>query len=844
MKFLLFLLFIVLGGGFGSFFYKKKKEELETENRKIMEKNQQSIINTGVLLEINIEKDSEVDIAAISQVWTYFNSIADVDNELFHPYLSLEIKALRDDYLKKDEVVFYIWIPRRFKNMIMSRFKTVYPGMVIKESKEDFMIKAGDKRSLAMANLGLEKNYIYSIKNFDSIKDSDPLSTIVSTMSKLENKETCIMQVLLKPVNDSWKEEARDYLKDYEIDGILPSTSMTIVEKIKFYLITALKALLLIPIHLIMMKPSDIVEKHKDMFQIDDIVDKGKVENEEIKNIAEKVMDVGYSVDIKVIVATPYFQKRAENKLNEICSSFRELDGDNKIIRKPIEERKYFLLNMSKRWYPLGIDNDILSTKEISAFCHFPNANHFVTLKHISTKIVECPPGLSTENLLGYGMRNGLKVPVGIDTEARFRHMWIAGQTGTGKSTIMENMIVNDIHNGAGLMLIDPHGETALHIAERCATIRKDIYYLDLSDIMNPPTINLFQIFNTDYNLREQEKTQIVENFIVIFKRVFGSASIGPNSEDILRNSAYAVIENPNGASMLDVYLMLTSSKYRKKVLQFLDDKAALKSFWEETFAKMEKDVRYQQQNLNAPLNKLRRFINDPNIANMVCPKHSTINVKQIMDTGAVLLINLSKGRLGELTSNVIGSMLVSQVQISAMMRSGLPEHKMTPFFLYIDEFENFIGGEGGAKAFESMLSECRKYKLGLIMANQYMSQLESGSGGGSIKSAIFGNCGTTGVYRVGNEDAKELEEEFGNNGKGFTRQDLVSTDKFTMCIRLMNDSKKSDPFTLFVNPPHTPHSTSNPDEIKRYSKELLTMTRQDAQKEIMHNMIEYEEDE
>ncbi|MGU8988188.1 type IV secretory system conjugative DNA transfer family protein [Clostridium perfringens] len=843
------MLLLLLGGvgvcaaAYTMALWQQKQAEEKIER---LTESQKTINNTAVLLEMSIERDTEVDIGAIEQMWTYFSSIPELDDEYFQPHISFELMAERDDYKKKDSITFFLWVPKRFENMFRARLKSIYPSMIIDVAKEDYMpqVEHGmikDNRVMALANLGLGRHYVYSLKQFSSIKESDPIQTLISSMAKVENKEQCIVQFLLRPINDDWKEEAKDYLKEFELDGITPSSKrLDFQDKLKIYLKGGFIALSTLFFDLLTKNSKEIITKHNKLFEIDESVDKGKIENLEINNITEKINSVGYSVDIRVLVATPLGRQRAEDKLDEICASFRELDGDNRIIRKPTGNVIDFIKNISTRWYPVELDNDILSAKEVSSLCHFPNLSKAITLKKITTKIVECPPGLSTENLLGFAYRNGMKVPVGIDFESRFRHMWIGGQTGTGKSTIMESMIINDIHNGAGLLFIDPHGESTINIAERCSTERKDVYCLNVSDIVYPPSINMFEIFSSDHHSREHEKAQICESFIVIFKRVFGSASIGPNTEDILRNAAYAVLENPNGCSLLDIYLMLTSDSYRKKIIPFLDDKPALKIYWENNFAMMVKDVRFQQQNLNAPLNKLRRFINDPILANILCPKKSTINIRQAMDTGSVIMVNLSKGRLGELTANIIGSILVSQVQISTMMRSGLPQHKMTPFFLYIDEFENFIGGEGGGAAFESILSEARKYKLGLIIANQYMSQLEAGGGG--VKDAIFGNCGTTGVYRVGNQDAMELEREFYNDGKGFSKTDLVSTEKYTMAIRLMNNGAKTAPFTLFVNPPFEPHPTANPEEIHRYSREMLTIHKKIAEKEIIDTMRQFDD--
>ena len=842
------LLFLLLGTSavVGAAYAFGVWEQKKAEERQIQLTKSQEIINqTAVLLELSVERDTEIDLAAIEQMWTYFSSIADVDDDTLQPHISFELVAERDDYLKKDAIVFYLWVPKRFENMFRARLKALYPSMVIEVAKKDFMpeVEHGiikDNRIMAMANLGLGRHYVYSLKQYSSIKESDPMQTLISSIAKVENKEKCIVQILLKPINDDWKEEAKEYLKDFDLEGITPNSKLTFGERCAYYAKNGFFLLSTLLFDLLTKDSKSIVKKHKDALALDETVDKSRIENIEISNITEKINSVGYSVEIRVLVATPLGRQRAEDKLDEICSSFRELDGDNKLIRKPVDNVVEFIKNTSKRWYPVGLDNDILSAKEISVLCHYPNMSKTITLKKITTKIVECPPGLSTENLLGYGYRNGLKVPVGLDFESRFRHMWIGGQTGTGKSTIMESMIINDIHNGAGLLLIDPHGESALKVIQTCSAERKDIYYLNVADILYPPSINMFEIFSSDPYAREHEKNQICESFIVIFQRVFGSGAIGPNTEDILRNAAYAVLEKPDGASLLDIYLMLTSESYRKKLIPFLDNKPTLKKYWTENFAMMVKDVRFQQQNLNAPLNKLRRFINDPTLANILCPKKSTINIKQAMDTSAVLLVNLSKGLLGELTASIIGSILVSQVQISTMMRSGLPEHKKTPFFMYIDEFQNFIGGEGGGEAFASILSEARKYRLGLIIANQYMSQLEAGGGG--VKNAIFGNCGTTGVYRVGTKDAQELEMEFYNDGKGFNKADLVSTEKYTMAIRLMNEGRKSDPFTLFVNPPHDPHPKANPEEIIRYSRETLTIHKKLAEREIISLMNQFDD--
>ncbi len=392
----------------------------------------------------------------------------------------------------------------------------------------------------------------------------------------------------------------------------------------------------------------------------------------------------------------------------------------------------------------------------------------------------------------------------GIKTDDRRRHMYLIGKTGMGKSTILENMIVDDIRSGKGVMVVDPHGDLAEKIIEFIPSGRvNDVIYFNPSDIDYPIAFNVVE--QVDAHLRHL----VASGLIGVFQKLWAD-SWGPRLEYILRNAILAILDYP-GSTLLAITRMLSDKNFRKKVIEKIQD-PVVKSFWVNEFAGYANN--FASEAVSPIQNKVGQFLSSSLIRNIVGQVKSSIDLREVMDTGKILIMNLSKGRIGEDNSALLGAMMITKVQLSAMSRVDILEKERKDFYLYIDEFQNFT-----TDSFANILSEARKYRLNLIMAHQYIEQL-----GEKVKPAVFGNVGTLIVFRVGATDAEELVKEF---TPVFTEEDLVNLAKYEFYIKLMIDGIASDPFSARGLAPLTEEEkTGNKEKVIKVSRERYAKQR------------------
>ena len=379
------------------------------------------------------------------------------------------------------------------------------------------------------------------------------------------------------------------------------------------------------------------------------------------------------------------------------------------------------------------------------------------------------------------------QVHFGIRREDRQRHFYVVGKTGVGKSTLLENMIVDDIRDGKGVGLIDPHGDFAERLLKFIPEERiDDVIYFNPADTEFPIGFNPLERVGTEH------KHLVASGIMGVFKKVWPDVWSN-RMEYLVNNTLLALLEYP-GSTLLDVMKMLTNKTYRKKVTSTLTD-PVVKDFWLSEFASW--NERYGQEASSAVLNKIGQLVANPLIRHIVGQSHSTINIRQIMDEGKIFIINLSKGKMGEDNSALIGAMLITKIQMAAMSRVDIQnEEDRRDFYLYIDEFQNF-----STDSFADILSEARKYHLSLTLSHQYIRQLiDSTSKSTKVRDAIFGNVGTIAAFRVGAEDAEFLEKEFAPE---FDENDLVNLSKYHIYIKLMIDGMASKPFSAVTLPPH-----------------------------------------
>lgn len=417
--------------------------------------------------------------------------------------------------------------------------------------------------------------------------------------------------------------------------------------------------------------------------------------------------------------------------------------------------------------------------------------------------------------------RNELK-KFGIKTDDRRRHMYLIGKTGMGKSTVLENMIVDDIRAGYGVAIVDPHGDLAEKIIEYIPTHRiQDVVYFNPSDINYPIAFNVVE--QVDAHLSHL----VASGLIGVFQKLWAD-SWGPRLEYILRNAILAILDFP-GSTLLGVVRMLSDKGYRKRVTANIKD-PVVKAFWEKEFSGYAD--KFASEAVSPIQNKVGQFLSSSLMRNIIGQVKSAIDIRDIMDNGKILIMNLSKGRIGEDNSALLGAMMITKIQLAAMSRVDLPEKDRRDFYLYIDEFQNF-----STDSFANILSEARKYRLNLILAHQYIEQLTE-----KVKPAVFGNVGTLVVFRVGAADAEELVKEFTPT---FTEEDIVNLPKYEMYLKLMIDGIASAPFSALGLPPlRADEKTNNVEKVITYSREKYATSRELVEERIMQWHESYGEDD
>lgn len=399
----------------------------------------------------------------------------------------------------------------------------------------------------------------------------------------------------------------------------------------------------------------------------------------------------------------------------------------------------------------------------------------------------------------------------GIKTDDRRRHMYLIGKTGMGKSTILENMIVGDIRAGFGVAVVDPHGDLAEKIIEYIPEERiKDVIYFNPSDIDYPIAFNIVE--QVEPHLRHL----VASGLIGVFQKLWAD-SWGPRLEYILRNAILAILDFP-GSTILGVVRMLSDKNYRKKVVANIKD-PVVKAFWEREFSGYAD--KFASEAVSPIQNKVGQFLSSSLMRNIIGQVKSSIDIRQVMDEGKILIMNLSKGRIGEDNSALLGAMMITKIQLAAMSRVDVPESARKDFYLYIDEFQNF-----STDSFANILSEARKYRLNLILAHQYIEQLSE-----KVKPAVFGNVGTMIVFRVGAADAEELVKEFTPT---FIEEDIVNLPKYEMYLKLMIDGIASSPFSAKGLPPLlSTEKTGNEQKVIDHSRQNYAGSRVDIEEKI-----------
>ena len=746
----------------------------------------------GVVLAIEVPKENETTPLAAELMFASLHGIyrpeLDKRKDLTQEHVAFELQA------KEKSIRFFVWVPRHLQGYVEGQVYAQYPGVNVYEVKDYAKTeKVEGDLSAAAAELSLVREDIFPIKGFDNF-DVDPLAGITATLSKLEGVSQVRIQILMRPESDAWRNRAINYIAAIKAGK----------KDFKTTLIKGLTGL-----------ASDVVRTAISGQPTPPLVP-GKVElapgvDEVLKRIEEKSNKLGFQTRIR-IVALDQSIPTARQKLDLVVGSFKQFNTTNLngFVASPISASAAAILRAYEQ-RQFGGSGSVLNVAELASIYHLPSKT--VTTPHIvwaGSKKGEPPANLPladeipAEELTNLGLTDfrGSTEKFGIKIKDRRRHIYIIGKSGVGKSTLLENMTLDDIRERRGVGVVDPHGEYVDYVLERIPSYRvNDVIIFDPGDRAFPIGFNVLEVDTPD------QKVVTASGVVGVFKKIFGE-SWGPRLEYWLSSAILALLDYPD-ATLMMVPRLFTDDIFRAGVIDVVKD-PVIKQRWLNEYDRL--DQRQRNETISPILNKVGQFLSSSVIRNIVGQPKSSIDMRQVMDEGKIVLIKLAKGLIGEDNAALLGALMITKLQLAALSRADVEETKRPDFFLYVDEFQNFA-----TDSFATILSEARKYHLSLTLANQYMSQLSD-----TVKNAIFGNVGTLISFRVGGDDAGFLTKEF---APVFDEQDLVNLDIFKIYLKLSIDGLTANAFSAVTLPPSTDQNQGNDKIIKlsreRYAKDV-----------------------
>ena len=717
-----------------------------------------------VLLALEIPRNNDKKELAAEQLFASLHGILRDPKELrisggIQEHLSFEIASV------DEQIRFYVRVPKHLQNFVEGQIYAQYPTVQIHEASNDYAAtNSGIHPVIATSELILTDNEFLPIKTFASF-EVDPLAGITAALSKLNVKsEEIWVQVLVRPISDDWQGRSARYSSRLKSGAGTKSTS-----GFGAYLIQVLEAL---------WKPPEATGGEKTV----ELSEKTKAK---IAAVGEKSQKLAYAVKIRLAYLGSD-QNAARIQLNAIAGAFKQFNSTNLNGFKLRETslKREDLVNYTSRKFP-ETDGYILNIEELASVFHLPHTNvETPNVVWANSKTAEPPTKLplivgdaaKDSEISAFGVTNfrGLNQQFGIRRSDRGRHVYIIGQSGTGKSGLLELLALSDIFHNQGYAIIDPHGDFAIDNLKFVPPSRiKDVVYFNPADTAFPLGFNPMEI--TDPAMRNNISSEIIG----VLKRMFAD-SWGPRLEYILRYTILALLEYPD-TTMLDITRMLTDKIFREKVLNEVKDTVVLQ-FWRVEFSSWQD--KFVAEAIAPILNKVGAFVANPIIRNIIGQPKSSFNIREMMDQGKILIVNLSKGLIGEDNASVLGSFLVTKIQLAAMSRSDISRvEDRRPFYLYVDEFQNFA-----TDSFAVILSEARKYGLNLTVANQYVSQMPD-----AVRAAVFGNVGTMISMRVSPEDAPLLAQQFAPQ---FESQDILQMSNRSFVASMMINGEKNPAFS------------------------------------------------
>jgi len=755
-------------------------------------------------------------IAFAEQVFTNLSSEALGSKGVggrYDNYISFEIVAL------SKKISFYINCPRDLRDLLEKQIHAQYSSAQIDEVQayNPFVLNAKQ----AASELVLQKDYAYPFRTYKQM-ESDPLNAITNAMSKLDEDQSAILQLIISPAGERWRLHPHTMAMEIQ-QGKNPNE----VGKSEFSKVfSSFRSEAAHSLGLSSDNKNQENRENMDLTGNYSAIHLTPMQQEIVKKFEEKASRPGFYSNIRLITSAPT-QIDADSAMRNLLSSFMQYSmppfNGFKVLKR---KTKVIVVDYIFRVFKKS-KNVILNTEELSSIWHLPTKfMETPNIKWLMFKKAPAPINAPESGLrLGTNTFRGISTPIHISRDDRRRHMYIIGRTGTGKSEFMKNMAIQDIQNGEGVCVIDPHGDLVEGILEHVPKERaEDIILFEPFDVDRPMGLNILQIRN------EEEKDFAVQEMISIFyKLVTDPAMLGPMFEHYMRNAMLALMaDEQHPGTIVDIPKIFTDTKFQKYKVSLVKD-PVVRDFWVNEMSKVS-DF-HKSEMLGYLVSKVGRFVENSMMRNIIGQSKSSFDFRDVMDNKKVLLLNLAKGKTGEINSKLIGLIIVSKLQMAALSRADMPEEDRNDFYLYVDEFQNFI-----TDSFATILSEARKYRLDLTIAHQYIAQLQqsagaAGAGSNGLKDAVFGNVGTEIAFRIGVEDAEVMAKEF---APVFNSYDLLNVDRYNAYVKLMINGTSSKPFNMATMPPFKGGSKDIADAVRNLSRLKYGKARADVEKDIL----------
>jgi hypothetical protein len=713
----------------------------------VKQKREENMAKDGldvVIFEVRVPQTNEVDIKSAEQM---FSGLLGIGKKLTtwqqrlqgRTFVSFEIVAY------KELIMFYVVCPKRISALVDRQINGAYPQAQITISHEYNLFSETGKIAQAAMKLD-DKNYV-PINTYEQMS-VDTLATLTDAMSKLQDGEAAGFQLVISPAETSWRKEGRKYVETTR-------------------------------------KAKNDEEKKSSAPDVDD---------DTLSKIDQKVQKNGFYADIRLVAIAPD-ELMAKQNLENMLSAFEQFTNPGGNRFKKNGDYKNFAKDYI---YRLPRETMILNTAELATVFHFPSKN--IHTPHIQWLLAKQSPAAEFVtskyepgvNWLGRNVFRGQTKDIFIKPNDRVRHTYVIGQTGTGKSKFMTGMILRDIMEGKGCCFIDPHGTDTDWILERIPAHRvEDVVYFDPSDAGRPMGLNMLEFYN------ENQKTFVINEMLSIFDVLYDLKSTGgPIFEQYMRNSILLLMEHvESGCTLMEVPKVLADENYRRFKLSKATNQEVI-DFWTKQAEKAGGDASLQNM-VPYITSKLTSFVSNDIMRPIIAQQKSTVDFRDAMDNQKIVLVKLSKGRIGELNSSLLGMVIIGKILAAALSRDDIAEADRKPFYLYIDEFQNFL-----TDGVNQILAEARKYQLALTIGHQFIGQLTRKGGDTKIRDSIFGNVGTKVCFRVGPDDAKYLAGQY--NGV-FDENDFMKISNGNAYVQMLVDGTYPPPFsinTFFWNSP------------------------------------------